>query len=92
MMATTSTSAPSRGSVEDNAEVEVEVADDTRQQVVVDNRTTRLAFMPAIQEGQQFLKGKYAQQVGFYFYYSLCIVLAHSNIVPYKNFPLLIQL
>lgn len=65
MTATASISATSRNSIEGDAEVVVEDAEDTRQQLVVDSRTTRLAFIPAIQEEQQYLRSKYAQQVNF---------------------------
>lgn len=69
MTATRSTSAASRGSAEDAAEVVVEVAEGVRQELVVENRMPRLACLPVLQQGQQYLKSKRAQKVTFLILY-----------------------
>lgn len=66
MTATRSTSAASRGSIEDAAEVAVEIAEDVRQELAVESRRPRLTCFPVLQQGQQYLKSKRAQKVRFF--------------------------
>lgn len=65
MTATRSTSAASRSSVENAGEV-VEVGEDVRQELVVENRRPRLTCLPVLQQGQQYLKSKRAQKVNLH--------------------------
>lgn len=62
LAATRSTSAASTG-VEEAAEVIVEVIEDVRQELVVENRMPRLTCWPVLQHEQQYLKSNRAQKV-----------------------------